>query len=146
VDDSEKAMDIVETAQKHFPHLKIISRSKNWMDYYDMLDKNVYKVYREFFDTGLRMGADALQNLGYRNYQVQRALKKFRRHDESFTKELAKSRYERKLFLRHGRQVIEEIEKMMLEDIENEARDKDLGWDIESIKEEFGPLIRKLKE
>lgn len=146
VDDSSKAKEIVGTAKKHFPNLKIMVRTKSWMDYYDMIDENVHGVYREFFDVGLRMAADALGELGYRKNQVQRIKKKFRRHDETNVKELAGSRHEQKTFVRHGRQVIEELEKMMLEDIEKEAKDKDLGWDTTTLKEEFGPMIRKLKE
>lgn len=146
VDDSEKTIEVVETAQKHFPHLQIIVRTKYWNDYYNMLDKNLLGVYREFSDGALRMAADALGHMGYRKNQVQRSLKKFRRHDEEFLKELANSRHEEKNFIKHGRQVIEQLELMMLEDLENEAKDKDLGWDTESIKEEFAPIIRALKE
>jgi voltage-gated potassium channel Kch len=146
VDDSEKSIEIVEAAKKHFPHLKIMVRTKLWNDYYDMLDRNVLGVYREFSDVALRMAADALSHIGYRKNQVHRALKKFRKHDEEYLKEMAQSRHEQKAFIRHGRQVIEELELMMLEDIENEAKNKDLGWDTETIKEEYAPLIRKLKE
>ena len=145
VDESEKTKEIVETAQKHYPHLKIIVRTKSWMDYYDMIDKEIHGVYREFSDVALRMAADSLHFIGYRHHQVYRALKKFRKHDEKFLKELANSRHESKAFVEHGRQVIEDIEKMMLDDIENEAKDKDLGWDAETIREEYGPLIKKLK-
>jgi monovalent cation:proton antiporter-2 (CPA2) family protein len=146
VDDAEKTREIVHTCKKYYPQLKIMVRTKLWMDYYDMLDEELEGVYREFFDVGLRMGADALSILGYRKYQVYRAKKKFRKHDEEYLGELSKSRHERKAFIKHGRQVIEDLEKMMLEDIENEAKDKDLGWDTETIREEFGPMVRKLKE
>lgn len=146
VDDSEKAIEIVETTQKHFPNLKIISRTKSWSDYYHMLDKDLLGVYREFSDVALRMAADALGHIGYRKNQVLRSLKKFRKHDEAYLKELAQSRHEHKTFIKHSRQVIEQLELMMLEDIENEAKNKDLGWDAETIREEFAPLIRKLKE
>ncbi|MCT4638379.1 MAG: monovalent cation:proton antiporter-2 (CPA2) family protein [Bacteroidales bacterium] len=146
VDYPEKTTDIVETAQKYFPHLKIIVRSKTWDNYYQLLDKNLLGVYREFSDVALRMGADALGHIGYRKNQVQRSLKKFRKHDEAYLKELVKSRHERNTYIKHRRRVIEELELMMLEDIENEAKDKDLGWDTETIKEEFAPLIRKLRD
>ncbi len=146
VDDPDKAFEIVETAQKHFPNLEIISRSINWYNHYDMMDRNIQGVYREFFDSALRMAADALSFLGYRSYQVQRALKKFRRYDEKYLFKLAESRHERKTFIKTGRQFIEDLEKMILDDIENEAKDKDLGWDTTTIIEEFAPFVRKLKE
>ncbi len=146
VDESEKTMEIVETAQKHFPHLKIIARTKYWMDYYDMIDKDLTGVYREFFDGGLRIAADALYEIGFRKNQVQRALKKFRKQDEKYLKELANSRHEQKTLIKHSRQIIEDLEKMMLEDIENEAKDKDLGWGTETLIEEFAPIMKKLIE
>lgn len=146
VDDSDKVIEIVDATQKHFPHIKILARAKNWNDYYDLLDKNISGVYREFSDVALRIAGDVLGTIGYRKNQVQRAIKKFRKHDEEYLKELSKSRHEEKSFIKHSRQVIEELELMMLEDIENEAKDKDLGWNTETIREEFAPLIRKLKE
>jgi CPA2 family monovalent cation:H+ antiporter-2/glutathione-regulated potassium-efflux system ancillary protein KefC/glutathione-regulated potassium-efflux system protein KefB len=146
VDDSEKAIEIIETAQKHFPHLKIISRSKSWDDYFNMLDKDLLGVFREFSDGALRMAADALCFVGLRKNQVQRALKKFRKHDEMYLKELASSRHEHNTFIKHSKQHIEDLEKMILDDIENEAKDKDLGWDTTTIKEEFIPILNKLKE
>jgi CPA2 family monovalent cation:H+ antiporter-2/glutathione-regulated potassium-efflux system ancillary protein KefC/glutathione-regulated potassium-efflux system protein KefB len=146
VDESEKTIEIVEAAQKHFPHLKIMVRTKNWNDYYNMLDKNVLGVYREFSDVALRIGAEALGFMGYRKNQVQRALMKFRRLEEANLKVLAESRHEQKNFIKAGRRVIQELEILIREEIDNEAKNKDLGWDTESIKEEFAPLIRKMKE
>lgn len=146
VDEPEKTKEIIHTAEKHFPHLKIMARTHDWDDYFELIEKNMEGTYREFFDVGLRMAADALSFIGYRKNQVHRALKKFRKHDEEFLKELAGSRHESKAFIKHGRQVIEDLEKMMLDDLENEAKDKDLGWDSETIRDEYAPMIKKLKE
>lgn len=146
VDDPEKTLEIVETAQRHFPHLQLMARAKTWDCYYELLEKGIAHVYREFSDGALRIGADALGTLGYRKNIVQRSLKKFRKHDEAYLKDLAASRKERKSFIRQSRKSIEELELMMLEDLESVAKDKDLGWDTETLKEEFAPLINKLKE
>ena len=142
VNDMEKAVEIVDTAKKHFPHLKIMTRTKTWNDCYDMIDREIDGVYREYFDTALRMAADALHQLGHRIYPTKRALKKFRKHDERYVAELAHVRHEQKAFLRGTKQNIEDLEKMMLEDIENEARDKELGWDVNSIKKDFAKAVR----
>lgn len=146
VDESEKALEITNTAKKHFPNLKIMARSKNWNDFYALHEKDLLGVYREFSDVALRMGADALGHMGYRKNQVQRSLRKFRKHDEEYLKELANTHHEDKSLIKQSRKLIEELEMMILEDIENEARDKDLGWNTESIKEEFGPIMKKLRE
>jgi CPA2 family monovalent cation:H+ antiporter-2 len=146
VDESEKTREIVANAQKHFPHLKIIVRTKYWNDYYEMLDRDVLGAYREFSDVGLRKAADALGFMGYRKNQVHRALKKFRKHEEANLIELVKSRHEHKNFIKQGRKVIQELELLIREEVENEAKDKDKGWDTETIIEEYAPLIVKMKQ
>ena len=146
VDEPEKTIEIVETARKHFPHLNIIARSKYWNTYLELLEMDLLGVYREFSDVALRMAADTLGHLGYRKNQVQRSLNKFRKHDEAYLKDLAASRHEQKSFIQQSRKIIQDLELMMLEDMENEAKDKDLGWNTETIIEEFAPLMRQFKE
>ncbi|PWJ37982.1 monovalent cation:proton antiporter-2 (CPA2) family protein [Sediminitomix flava] len=136
VDKPDKSLEIIETAEKHFPHLKIMVRTQNWSDHYEMLEKDLFGVYREFSDTALRMGADALGFMGHRKYQVQRSLKKFRKHDENFLRELAKSRHEEKNLLQHGKRGMESIEVLMLEDMTKESLSKDFGWESNSIKQD----------
>lgn len=146
VNDSDKALEIVETAKKHFPNLKIMARSISWYDCYELLENDIDGIYREYLDSALRMAADALNKVGYNNYQVQRAMKKFRIHDEFYLTKLANSRHEQKAFIKNSKQYIQDLEKMMLEDVENEAKEKDLGWDATTIKEEFAPIIKKMNE
>ena len=146
MDNTEKRFEIIETAQKHFPNLKIIARSTSWEDSYQLLDLNINNVYREFLDTSLRIGADALSMLGQRRFQISRAVKKFRKHDEDYVKELAELRHEKSDLIGSVKQRIEDLERIMLEDLENVAKDKDLGWYIVTIKEEFRPMIEKEKQ
>lgn len=146
VDEPEKTIEIVETARKHFPHLNIIARSKYWNTYLELLEMDLLGVYREFSDVALRMAADTLGHLGYRKNQVHRSLNKFRKQDEAYLKDLAASRHEQKTFIQQSRKIIQDLELMMLEDIENEAKDKDLGWDTETIKEEFVPLMKQFMD
>ena len=145
VDDSAKALEIVDIAQKHFPHLKIIARSKSQNDCYNLLDRKIDGVFREYTDSALRMAAEALYITGHRKYQVQRSLKKFRKHDEIFLKELFHIRHEEKAYFENSKQHLHDLEKMIHDDLVNEAKDKDLGWDAASIKEEFAPFVRQMK-
>lgn len=138
VENVEKRLEIVETAKKNFPHLKIISRSNSWDDSYELLERNIDKVFREFLDTSLRMGAEALSILGERHYFALRAVKKFRKHDEKFFLELSELRHMKKEFISGTKKRIEDLEKLMLEDLENVGKDKDLGWDTTTRKEEYG--------
>jgi len=138
VDNPEKTFEIVETTRKHFPGLPMLARSVSWFDSYDLIDAGIQNVYRETLDSALRMAADALCKLGFRRYQTHRAVKTFRKHDERFLHELVEMRHDRKLLLRGVKQRIEDLEQLMLTEIENEGKDKDLGWDATTLIEEFG--------
>jgi voltage-gated potassium channel Kch len=138
VDDPLKTYEIVEAAQKHFPHLKIIARSNSFEDAYELIEMGVDHVYRETFDTALRMGTDALIQMGYRAYQVNRAAMSFRKHNERFVREMAKHRKDHTEWIQRLRQRIEDLEQIMTEEMERTGRDKDLGWDTTGLIEEFG--------
>ena len=146
VDNTEKSVEIVANAKKHFPHLKVIVRTKTWADYYEMLEEDLEGVYREFSDGALRMGAQALSVLGLRKYRIQRSLKKFRKHDEKLLAELAESRHEQRNLINRAKRGIEEIELMIKDDLVSEASDKDLGWDTDTIKREFAPMCKEYEE
>jgi monovalent cation:proton antiporter-2 (CPA2) family protein len=145
VDNPDKTLEIVETAKKHFPNLKLIARTNSWNDSYKILDTGVNHIYRETLDSSLRMAADALCVLGHRRFQTYRAVKTFRKHDERYLRELAAMRHDRKELIRGARQRIEDLEKLLLSEIENVGKDKDLGWDASTLIEEFGKLQSEKK-
>ena len=137
VDNSDKTFEIVETAKKHFPHLKIMVRTEGWTDSYQLIDEGIDDVYRESLDTALRMGADALYKLGHRRYQTHRALKTFRKHDEKYVRELAEMRHDQKELIRGAKQRIQDLEKLMLDEKQNLGKNKDLGWDATTLINEY---------
>jgi Kef-type K+ transport system membrane component KefB/voltage-gated potassium channel Kch len=136
VDDTDKSLEIASTAKKNFPHLKIYSRTKGWRNSYDLLDIGIENVYRETFDTALRIGSDALTDLGFRAHRVYRTAKKFRRHDEEAMRELAKIHHDHPNYLQGVKERFEDLEKLMLMEKEAHQQDKDLGWDPSTLIEE----------
>lgn len=134
----ERTLKIVETAQKNYPHLKIMARTAWLYDAYELFDLGVEDIYRENLDTALRLAADALVKLGYRANRVYRAAKTFRRHDEKYMRELAHTQHDQHELIRETKQRIEDLEQIMLDEIENIGKDKDLGWDASTLIEEFG--------
>ncbi|MCU0369795.1 MAG: monovalent cation:proton antiporter-2 (CPA2) family protein [Bacteroidales bacterium] len=138
VDEPEKTFKIVEAAQKHFPHLKIMARANSYLDAYELFDMGVGQVYRETFDTALRIGADALTMMGQRAFRVNRAALTFRKHNERFIKEMANHRKDHVEWIRKLKQRIEDIEQIMTDEMERTGKDKDLGWDTSGLIEEFG--------
>jgi CPA2 family monovalent cation:H+ antiporter-2/glutathione-regulated potassium-efflux system ancillary protein KefC/glutathione-regulated potassium-efflux system protein KefB len=139
VDNPEKTLEIIETVKKHFPKILIMARSYSWNDSYDLLDAGVNDIYRETLDSALRLAADALCKLGFRKHQTHRAAKTFRKHDERFLRELSLMRHDQKELISGVRQRIADLEKLMNTEIENIGKDKDLGWDATTLREEFAP-------
>jgi CPA2 family monovalent cation:H+ antiporter-2/glutathione-regulated potassium-efflux system ancillary protein KefC/glutathione-regulated potassium-efflux system protein KefB len=138
VDDPDKTLEIVEATQKHFPKLDIIARTNGWFDSYKLIDAGIEHIYRETLDTSLKMAADALCKMGHRRYQTHRAVKTFRKHDERYLRELAEMHHDRKLLIRGVKQRIEDLESLMLTELDNVGKDKDLGWDATTLRDEYG--------
>jgi monovalent cation:proton antiporter-2 (CPA2) family protein len=138
VGSSEMNLDLVRTAQKHFPHLTILARAFDWQDAHDLQEEGVDHVYRQSLDTSLRMGADALRLLGFRAYHAQRSVHTFLRHDEETLRQLTMSRAgERQAYLSDARRRIEDLERILRSDLEDPDLERDAGWDPESLRDEF---------
>jgi len=140
MDNPEHALKVVHTVQKHFPHLKIMARAKWLYDTYELIDHGISMIYRETLETSLRMAADALCTLGHRRNQVYRAMKMFRKHDEAYLRELAAMRHDHSELLRETKQRIEDLEKLMITELENIGKNKDLDWDTTTLINEIQKL------
>jgi voltage-gated potassium channel Kch len=136
LDSPEKNLELVATAKKHFPHLRVLARAADWGDAHELLEAGVAHVYRETLDTSLRLGVDALRLLGFRGYQAGRAARTFLRHDEESMRALAKSRGDRATYFSEARGRIEALERVLLADLADAGETRDLGWDAESLRED----------
>ncbi len=137
-EEHEQIIRIVETVQKHFPHLTILARAAGRPEAYELLDLGVDHVYRETLDTSLRTGIDALRLLGRRGHQAHRAARTFRKHDEASVRELGTMRDDRKAYFSAARERIQALEELLLSEVEGPTEDRDAGWDTDSLWEEFG--------
>lgn len=138
ISEYETVRDIVHIVKKHFPHLHIFARAAGRSQAYELLDAGVNHVYRETLDTSLRAGIDVLRTLGFRSYQAHRATKTFRYHDEESINELRSLRHDRKTYISHARQRIEDLEQLLLSELLEPGEHHDAGWDTTSMREEFG--------
>jgi monovalent cation:H+ antiporter-2, CPA2 family len=140
LDSPERTLELVHTARKHFPHLRIRARAFEWNDAHDLLAAGVDHVYRQSLDTAVRAGADALRSLGMRGYSAERAAHKFLRHDAESLRELTEQRTDRTTYLSVARQRIEDLERIMLADRAESELSRDSGWDPESLRDEVRRL------
>ena len=90
VDEREKISEIVATAKKHFPHLRIFSRAFDRVHAYELLNAGVNDVYREVFSSSLDMGEQVLVALGQHPFEAHRAAKAFKNFDEKVIREQAR--------------------------------------------------------
>jgi len=137
LNNNEKILEIVHLAKRHFPHLTLFARASGRTETYELLDAGVHHVYRETLDTSLRAGIDALRTLGFRSYQAHRATRTFRHHDEESIEVLRHLRHDKKTYLSHARQRIEDLEQLLLSELKDPEEHVDAGWDTTSMREEF---------
>jgi CPA2 family monovalent cation:H+ antiporter-2 len=133
LDNHEKNLELVHTVKKHFPNLTILARAIDRPDAYALMDAGVDHVYRETFDSSLRLGVQALRLLGRRAYQAERAARTFRRHDDDALDELRAVREDREAYLGVARRRIADLERVLLADL-TEERETEAGWDSEPLR------------
>ncbi|MBE7174917.1 MAG: cation:proton antiporter [Mucilaginibacter polytrichastri] len=137
MESEEKSLELIETAKKHFPHLHILVRADDRFDAYDIMDAGILHIYRETIDTSLRLAKDALVLLGHRAYTVERAAKKFLKHDEKALKKLAAQRHDKQQYILTARESIEELENILISDLAvNPETATDKAWDSLQLRKE----------
>lgn len=135
VDEPAKALEIVHTARRHFPGLKILARARGRAEAYELLDLGIEGVYRETYDTSLRVGVDALRLLGWHGHRAVRAARTFRRYDEDGLAEMARLRHDQAALVTTARERIRELEEILQAD-QAEAKElqADPGWDADGLR------------
>lgn len=138
LDDDVKNRELVETARRHFPNLTMLARAGGRQAAYELIDSGVVHVFRDTLESSLQMGVRALRLLGFRAYQAQRAALTFRHHDEMALRELAMMRHDQPRYIDTARRRIEDLETMMRGDPDDQSDSRDVGWDTETLRREFG--------
>jgi len=138
LDNPEKNRELVATVQKHFPQLTILARAAGRLAAYELIEAGVEHVFRDKLDSALKLGVEALHLPGFRRHHAYRAAQTFRRHDEEAVRDLAAMRHDRALYLGAARQRIEDLEKLLRGDLADGGDMRDVGWDPESLRREYG--------
>ena len=138
IDNHDKTMEMVETIRGEFPNLRLLVRARGRLEAYELLEEGVDDIYRETFESSLRMGIDALEVLGVRAHRAHRAAQRFRRHDEASLRELAGKQHDRAQYFTVAREHMQLLETTMLHDLEDRDAGGDAGWDAESLRKDFG--------
>lgn len=134
--------EVINMAQKHFPNLRIMARSKNRMDAYVLIDSGVKDIYRESLDTSVRLAVDVLVKLGRRRYTATRHGQNFIKYDEETLVDMAGHRHDMKKYVVKARETFRLQEELLSREISADSSEVDHSWDSEQIRE----TIRKASE
>lgn len=136
-DDRDITAEIVATARRNFPHLKIVARAFDRPHAYDLEVEGADLVVRETFAGAVDMGTGALRLMGVPAFEAERTGRIFRRHDQESFDALRELRTEDMgsygLAFRERREM---LKRVLARDFQTVHDVADLGWDAGSLREE----------
>ncbi|NQD36715.1 glutathione-regulated potassium-efflux system protein KefC [Permianibacter sp. IMCC34836] len=81
IDDVNDNLALVDKVRAHFPQLAILARARNVSHYYELRQRGVEVLERETFESALRLGRRALEQLGHDAHHARELADRFRRHN-----------------------------------------------------------------
>lgn len=132
IEEQDQVIDLVRCARSHFPHLQILARGVGRLEAREIYAAGADRVFRELFDSALECGIEALHRMGRRAFQVRRAARIFRRHDEAMLEEFPSTGRHRMPYLSQARRRIETLETILRAENDERRVPPDHGWDAES--------------
>jgi glutathione-regulated potassium-efflux system ancillary protein KefC len=130
IDDQADSLEVVDLAQQHFPHLKLVVRARNVGHVYELIDRDVGQWERETFDSSLRMSTEVLKNLGWEPYSAVRASNKFRDHNIRMIYDMHAVRNDETKLVSAARQARADLENMFNGEREALKSNRD-GFDVQ---------------
>jgi glutathione-regulated potassium-efflux system ancillary protein KefC len=82
IDSQEDSIALVDRVREHFPNLPIVSRARNVSHYLELRLRGVAVIERETFESALRAGRHALEQLGMDPFRAREIADRFRRHNQ----------------------------------------------------------------
>ena len=116
IDDRQKTVQMVKSAQQHFPALRVLARAYDRSHAYELMDAGADVITRETFGSALIMGEAALKLLGYEDAQAYRIMRAFKHHDEAGLKKLYEVWGDDHAYGLRIRQYVENLEKVLQDD------------------------------
>ena len=67
----------------------------------------------------------------------------FRTHEIAALHELTDRRDDQETYLGEARSRIRELEDILLADVEDRGEERDMGWDVETLRADFGTQVAR---
>ena len=133
IDDTDKAIEIVEAARAHFPNIRILARAYDRRHAYEFFERGVEEVFRETQGTAIEMGETALAALGYRAYRAHRSARAFKHHDERTLRDLAGVWHDEQTYILESQQRAEDIQRLLQVDQAENYTEVDHAWEAPPV-------------
>ena len=120
---------LVKIAQENFPNLEVISCVRNVRHYVELRKLGVEIVERETFESALRIGRAALENLGVDRYRAKELADTFRRHNITTTEAIMDAYTDEQRLISAAKAGRREFDEQMQRDRETfDAKHETKGW------------------
>lgn len=116
VDEPDKTLEIIHTAQQHFPHLRILARAIDRRHAYQIMRCQIDGIRRETFDSALHIGVQSLKLLGVTDEDAERAGELFSEHDHQSLQVLAEIWGDDRSYGVAVKQRLEDLKQVLLND------------------------------
>lgn len=127
LDDTEATTRIVAFARHARPDLHIIARAHDRTHVFRLYQAGANDIVREMFDSSLRAGRYALENLGLSEFEAAELHRTFYKHDRNSVRELATlwdpstPTIENPAYIARAKELEDELQTMLLTQIEENA-------------------------
>ncbi len=88
IDDKASALKLVRYARKVRPDLHIVARARDRVHVHELYEAGANDIVREMFDSSLRAGRYALENLGLSEFEAAELEQSYYQHDRTALREL----------------------------------------------------------
>jgi len=129
IDDHARMLRTIESVRRHHPAVKILARAAGRREAAELIHAGADFIERETFDSALSMGKRALEIMGFRAYQAQRAARLFKHHDEKNLYALSEVLEDDKKYINMAKQHATDLEQVMQSDDQADTSLDDRGWD-----------------
>ncbi|SMC93273.1 monovalent cation:proton antiporter-2 (CPA2) family protein [Primorskyibacter flagellatus] len=129
LDDPKATTTLVTYARNMRPNLHIIARARDRTHVYHLYRAGANDIVRETFDSSLRAGRYALENIGLTEYEASQVEKTFYAHDRYAVRELAKvwnpdtPSAENADYIKRTKELEKELEAALLDAMESRNTD-----------------------
>ncbi len=120
ISNQNASIRVVDTLQRHYPHLRIYARARNRRHAHLLMDRDIAGHVRETLYSSLFLSEQLLIELGINREDARVSLRRFLAHDEKTLIEQHAVYQDEVQMIQTSRQAVEELESLLRSDTEDQ--------------------------